>query len=115
MVFVVQKKILLGVGPKCYCKVWFLELNIVLVPFWYIFSLIMFVFIKIWITLQLIRHCMILIFLLLPLALQPTVGFGLLNSVLPFFPICRHLCPSSHSQHLKHDFNSRSRNDLHFP
>ena len=38
--------------------------------------------------------------LLLPLALQPTVGFGLSNNVLPFFPICHQLSPSSHSQHL---------------
>ena len=41
--------------------------------------------------------------LLHPLALQPTVGFGLSNNILPFFffPICRQLSPSSHSQHLK--------------
>ena len=39
--------------------------------------------------------------LLLPLSLQPTMGFGLSNKVLPFFPICHHLSPSSHSQHLK--------------
>ena len=38
--------------------------------------------------------------LLLPLALQPTVGFGLSNNVLPFFPICHQLSSSSHSQHL---------------
>ena len=30
--------------------------------------------------------------LLLPLALQPTVGFGLSNKVLLFFPICHQLC-----------------------
>ena len=42
--------------------------------------------------------------LLLPLALQPTVGFGLSNNVLPFFPICHQLSPSSHSQHLKTSF-----------
>ena len=42
--------------------------------------------------------------LLLPLALQPTVGFGLSNNVLPFFPICHQLCQSSHSQHLKISF-----------
>jgi len=41
---------------------------------------------------------------LLPLALQPTVGFGLSNNVLPFVPICHQLCPSSHSQHLKISF-----------
>ena len=40
-------------------------------------------------------------YLLLPLALQPTVGFGLSNNVLPFFPICHQLSPSSHSKHLK--------------
>ena len=42
--------------------------------------------------------------LLLPLALQPTVGFGLSNNVLPFFSICHQLSPSSHSQHLKISF-----------
>ena len=42
--------------------------------------------------------------LLLPLALQPTVGFGLSNNVLPFFPICHQLSPSSHSQHLNISF-----------
>ena len=31
--------------------------------------------------------------LLLPLAIQPTVGFGLSNNVLPFFPICHQLSP----------------------
>jgi len=41
------------------------------------------------------------ILLLLPLALQLAVFFGLLNIVLPFFPICHQLSPSSHSQHLK--------------
>ena len=41
--------------------------------------------------------------LLLPLTLQPTVGFGLSNNVL-FFPICLQLSPSSHSQHLKISF-----------
>ena len=43
----------------------------------------------------------LLLILLLQLALQPTVGFGLSNNVLPFFPICHQLSPSSHSQHLK--------------
>jgi len=42
--------------------------------------------------------------LLLPLALQPTVGFDLSNNVLPFFPICQQLSPSSHSQHSKISF-----------
>ena len=37
---------------------------------------------------QLLLH---LLLLLLPLALQPTVGFGLSNNVLPFFPICHQL------------------------
>jgi len=32
------------------------------------------------------------------------VGFGLSNNVLPFFPICHQLSPSSHSQHLKISF-----------
>jgi hypothetical protein len=36
----------------------------------------------------------IFIVLLLPLALQPTVGFGLSNNVLPFFPICHQLSQS---------------------
>ena len=39
--------------------------------------------------------------ILLPLAPQPTVGFGLSDNVLPFFSICHQLCPSSHSHHLK--------------
>ena len=46
----------------------------------------------------------LLLLLLLPLALQPTVGFGLSNNVLPFFPICHQLSSSSHSQHLKISF-----------
>ena len=41
------------------------------------------------------------IFLLRPLAPQPTVGFSLSSNVLPFFPICHQLCPSSRSHHLK--------------
>jgi len=45
-----------------------------------------------------------LILFLLPLTLQPTVGFGLSNNILPFFPIYHHLSPSSHSQHLKISF-----------
>ena len=44
---------------------------------------------------------LLLILLLLPLAPKPNLGFGLSNSVLPFFPICHQLSPSSHSQHLK--------------
>ena len=46
----------------------------------------------------------LLLHLLLPLALQPTVGFGLSNNVLPFFPICHQLSSSSQSQHLKISF-----------
>ena len=42
--------------------------------------------------------------LLLPLAVQPTVGFGLSNNVLPFLPIYHQLSSSSHSQHLKISF-----------
>ena len=42
--------------------------------------------------------------LFLPLALQPTVNFGLSNNVFPFFPICHQLSPSSHSLHLKISF-----------
>ena len=44
------------------------------------------------------------LFHLLPLTLQPTVGFGLSNNVLPFFPICHQLSPSSHSRHFKISF-----------
>ena len=47
---------------------------------------------------------MLKILLLLPLALQPTVGFGLSKNVLPFSPICHQLSASSHSQHLKISF-----------
>ena len=47
-----------------------------------------------------------LLFLLLPLALQPAVGFGLSNNTSPFFPIYHQLSPSSHSQHLKISFYS---------
>ena len=46
----------------------------------------------------------IIIIIFIPLALQPTVGFGLSNNVLPFFPICHQLSPPSHSQHLKISF-----------
>ena len=35
--------------------------------------------------------------LLLPLALQPAVGFGLSNNIPPFLSICRQLSPSPHS------------------
>jgi len=42
---------------------------------------------------------------LLQLALQPTVGFGPLNNILPFFPLYHQLSPSSHSQHLKISFS----------
>ena len=42
--------------------------------------------------------------ILLPLALQSTVGFGLLNNILPFLSIHHQLSPSSHSQHLKISF-----------
>jgi hypothetical protein len=38
---------------------------------------------------------LLLLLLLLPLALQPAVGFGLSNKILPFFPICHQLSPSS--------------------
>ena len=44
------------------------------------------------------------ILLLLPLALQPAVGFGLSNNTSPFFPIYYQLSPSSHSQHSKISF-----------
>jgi len=41
---------------------------------------------------------------LVPLVLQPVVGFGLSNNVPPFCPIYHQLSPSSHSQHLKISF-----------
>ena len=47
---------------------------------------------------------LLLLLLLLPLTLQPTVGFGLSNNVLPFFLICHQLSPSSHSQQLQNSF-----------
>ena len=40
-------------------------------------------------------------YLFLPLALQPAVGYGLSNNILPFVSIHHQLSPSSHSQHLK--------------
>jgi len=43
--------------------------------------------------------------LLLPLALQPAVGFGLSNNTSPFVPIYHQLSPSSHSQNLKITFH----------
>ena len=45
-----------------------------------------------------------LLLLLVLLTLEPTVSFGLSNNVLPFFPICHQLSPSSHSQYLKVSF-----------
>jgi hypothetical protein len=42
---------------------------------------------------------------LLPLALQPAVGFGLSNNTSPFFPIYYQLSPSSHSQSFKISFH----------
>jgi len=44
-------------------------------------------------------------FFLLPLALQPAVGFGLSNNTSPFFPIYNQLSPSSHCQHLEISFS----------
>jgi len=46
-----------------------------------------------------------LLLLLLPLALQPAVGFGLSNNTSLFVPIYHQLSPSSHSQHLKISFH----------
>ena len=57
---------------------------------------------KVWHVLWSVLHLLLL--LLLPLALQPTVGLS--NNVLPFFSICHQLSPSSHSQHLKISFTS---------
>ena len=53
--------------------------------------------------------------LLLPLVLQPTVGFSLLNNISPFFPIYHQLSPSSYSQHLKISFTSSLHPFLGFP
>ena len=39
------------------------------------------------------------VFFFFHFALQPTVGFGMSNNFLPFFPICHQLSPPSHSQH----------------
>jgi len=47
----------------------------------------------------------LMILLLLPLVLQPAVGFGLSNNTSPFVPINHQLSPSSHSQHLKISFH----------
>ena len=47
----------------------------------------------------------ILLILILPLALQPPVGYGLSNNTSPFVPIYHQLSPSSHSQHLKISFH----------
>jgi hypothetical protein len=44
------------------------------------------------------------ILLLLPLALQPIVGFGLSKNAPQFFPIYRQLSPSSQSHHLNITF-----------
>ena len=50
-------------------------------------------------------HCQFvtknILLLLLVLALQPAVGFGLSNNTSPFVRIYHQLCPSSHSQHLR--------------
>ena len=53
---------------------------------------------------SLLRLLLLLLLLLLPLALQPTVRFGLSKNVIPFFSTCHQLSPSSHSQHLKSTF-----------
>ena len=50
---------------------------------------------------KIIPHLAFIFLLLLPLSLQPAVGFGLSNNTSPFFPIYHQLCPSSHSLHLK--------------
>ena len=51
---------------------------------------------------------LLLLLLFLPSALQPTVGIGLSNNVLPLFPICHQLSPSSHSQHLERYLSASS-------
>jgi hypothetical protein len=45
-----------------------------------------------------------MLLLLLPLALQPAVDFGLSKNTSSFFPIYHQLSPSSHSQRLKISF-----------
>jgi hypothetical protein len=45
-----------------------------------------------------------IILLLLPLALQSAVGFGLSKNIPPFCPICHQLCPFSHSHQFKISF-----------
>ena len=45
-----------------------------------------------------------ILLLLLPLALQPAVGFGLSNNTSLFVPIYHQLFPSSYAQHLKVSF-----------
>jgi hypothetical protein len=52
----------------------------------------------------LLFYCSNLCTIYLPLALQPTVDFGLLKNTAPFFPILHQLSPSSHTQHLKIPF-----------
>ena len=47
---------------------------------------------------------LLFLLILLPLALQPAVGFGLSNNTSPFVPICHQLSTSSHSHHLKISF-----------
>ena len=46
----------------------------------------------------------IIIIIIIPLALQPAVRFGLSNNVRPFFSTHHQLSPSSHSQLLKISF-----------
>jgi len=54
------------------------------------------------------KLCVKLVLLLLPLVLQPAVGFGLSNNTSPFVPIYHQLSPSSHYQHLKTSFHFSS-------
>ena len=61
------------------------------------------------------RRSIQLLILLLPLALQPAVCFGLSNNTSPFFPIYHQLSPSSHSQHLKIYFHFFSPSFLGLP
>ena len=60
--------------------------------------------IHVWCMCVFVCVCVYMCILLLPLPLQPTVGFDLSSNVLPFFPICHQLSPSSHTQHLKNSF-----------
>jgi hypothetical protein len=47
-------------------------------------------------------YLIIIIIIIITLALQPAVGFGLSNNILPFLPICHQLSQSSQSFSVHH-------------